>query len=96
VRHELERLGAVGGLRRTAEVVDRDRVDPRLGETLGELLVELVQTADVGHDDHAGTGRLFRAREVGAEFGSVGRGEDQLTLVGGSATYWGKGRAGVI
>src|SRR5712664_2705627 len=96
MRHEFERLAAIADACRAAEIVDGYRVDPGLGEALRELLVEMVQAADVGHDDHAGTGRLFGACEVGAELRAICGGEDQVTLVGGGAAYGREGRAGVV
>src|SRR5690606_9315774 len=51
--------GGVPGLgaRRPSEVVDHDRVDAQPGELFGEALVERGRPADVGEDDHPGSGR---------------------------------------
>jgi hypothetical protein len=53
VRLVIEALAAIVGRRRTAEVVDRDRVDAAFGEPQRELLVEVVQAADVREDHYA-------------------------------------------
>jgi hypothetical protein len=56
-----------------------------LGETKGKLLVEPVETTDVGQDDDAGPRRLLgRGRERG-EAVSVGRLEHEVVVGDGSA-----------
>ena len=50
---------------RAAEVVDRDRVVPPLGEAKRELLVEPIEPADVGQDDDPDAVRLLRRRLEG-------------------------------
>ena len=85
VRHVLEAVAPIVCLRGAREVVDRDRVDPGLRESLRQLLEELVQTAHIGQHDHSGSGRLRGPREVGHELRPVGRGQPEVAVVGGCA-----------
>ena len=65
---------------RAAEVVDRDRRVPALGEAQRELLVEAVEAAHVGQHDDARRGRLLgRGRERG-EAVAVGRLEHEILV----------------
>src|SRR6266540_3007028 len=50
---ELEVVTAARGARGAAEVVEGDRVHSSGGKALGELLIERVQSSDVGRDDDA-------------------------------------------
>ena len=75
MRAEIEVVAAVAEARRAGEVIDRDRVDPVLGEAEGQLLVVGMQPADVGEDQDA---RARRPRGPGGERPErrpVGRGE---------------------
>ena len=92
----LEALAPLLVLGGASEVVDGDGVHPGLGEALGELLVELVQPAHVGQDQHAGAARRRSPREVGRKAGAVGRGQLQRALVRGRAGDRRQGRPGVI
>src|SRR6266516_1607883 len=86
VRHVIEAIASIAPAGRPCEVVDGNAVDTRLGKSLRQVLEELVEAADVREDDHAGAGRLRRPREVGVELGPIGRGEDEVSVVGGRAT----------
>ena len=66
---------------RPAEVVDRERVDPVLGEAERELLVVGMQAADVGEDHDPGAGHLRRAGPERPEPVAVLRLEHQLGRV---------------
>jgi hypothetical protein len=61
MRHEVEVLTARIEAGRASEVVHRRRVDPRLGESRREILVERMQPANVGQDHHAGRVAVGRA-----------------------------------
>ncbi len=66
------RVGEVGvagrDTRRPAEVVDRDRRMPALGEAHRELLVEREEAANIRqHDDARGLGRTVGQRDEGLE-----------------------------
>jgi hypothetical protein len=63
------------------EPVERDRVDPALGESEGKLLVVGVEPADVRQDDHAGAARLGGTGEERRELVAIGRGQRQLGRV---------------
>src|SRR5262249_28626577 len=65
--HEVELVAAILGGRSAREEINADRVHADLRETVGQVLVVLVQAAHVGDDDHAGARRLGRARGVGHE-----------------------------
>jgi hypothetical protein len=75
MRHEVE-VGAPiadadpGG---PAEVVDRQGFHAQLGEAQGQLLVVVVQAANVGQDDHGPSRAHIRAGVECSEAGAVGR-----------------------
>src|SRR3954470_2836909 len=75
VRRIVEVLAARAEAGGAAEVVERDRAVAGVREALGQFLVEAEQPAHVGqHDDpHGACG----TREVGREFGPIGRRERQ-------------------
>ena len=71
--------------RGAAEVVERERGVPALGEPQRELLVEAVETADVGEDDHADPRAVVGEREEPGNLGAVGRLEDEILGAHGGA-----------
>ena len=74
---EWEVVVALGDPRRTAEVVDRDRVEAALREAQRELLVEGVQPAYVGQDHDADPRRRFRLGRERHERRAVGGAQRQ-------------------
>src|SRR6266545_1570676 len=80
---ELEVVTAARGARGAAEVVEGDRVHSSGGKAFGELLIERVQSSDVGRDDDA-TVALAGLSEMRAESRRVLAREDDL-LAGGAA-----------
>src|SRR5207302_11307673 len=87
-----EALARFADTGRAAEVVDRGRMDSRLAKSLRQLLVELVQPADVWHHHYAGATRPGSPRKVSAELRPVRRGEHEISLVGGSSANRKHGR----
>jgi|GEM_PF-2929585 len=68
--------------RGSAEIVDRHGVDARLAEPHRQLAVEVVETAYVGEDHHAGTAGVARGGgAVGAEPVPVGGLQDQVVAL---------------
>ena len=82
VRHVFELVVAHAHAGRPTEVIERRRMDPGLGEAHGEVLVEGVQTADVGEDDDRRPSGLLGGGRVGREPGAVGGGQEEVTPVG--------------
>ena len=82
VREVVVALGDAGG---ATEVVERGRGDAAFGEAECELLVEAVQTANVGQDDDAIVrGRIGCCGERG-EAVPVGRFQDEILVRDGRA-----------
>ena len=71
-------IGAFPHAGGSPEVVDGHGVDARLGKPAGHVLVEAVQTADVGKDHQAGSARLGGSRRPCGEPVAVGGGQDQV------------------
>src|SRR5262249_38151460 len=88
----LELLSTPGHRGAPAEVVDRDRFVPSLGEAECELLVEPVEAADVGQDHDAGGARLVRACGKGGEAVAVRRFEDEVVVRDRGSAYDGDRR----
>ena len=80
---------------RTPEVIDSDRRVPALGETQSELLVEAVETANVGEDDDGRSGGLVGQRRKSGQSVSVGRLQYQILVRHGCARNDRDGRQGV-
>jgi hypothetical protein len=81
---------------RAAEVVDRDRRDPPLGEAERQLLVEPVEAADIREDDDPGAARRLRKREERREPRPVARLELEVAMVDRRARDDRDGRLGVV
>ena len=75
-----EVLVALSDPGRAPEVVDRDGRDALLAEPEGELLVEVVQAADVGKDDDAAAGRRVGAGRERREPRPVGGLEHEVVV----------------
>ena len=80
VRHVLEVVVPLPGACRPAEVVERDRGVPALGEAQRELLVEAVEPADVGQDHDPGAARLVGRGREGGEPVAVPRLEHEVVV----------------
>ena len=80
VRPVLELVVAGARAGGAPEVVERDRSVPALGEAKGQLLVEVVEAADVREDDHARRRLAVGRREEGRELVSVGGRQGQRVV----------------
>ena len=85
VRHVLEVVVALRHAGGAAEVVERDRGVPALGEPQRELFVEVVEAAHVREDHDAGGRRVFGRREERRELVAVGRRQHEVVVRDGRA-----------
>ena len=76
---------AIVGVRGAAEVVDRHGVDAALGEAQRQLLVERMQSADIGQDDDARAGGVSARASKARNCVAVGRLELDPLAVDGCA-----------
>ena len=88
VRHVFEGVRAPVGPRGASEVVERDRVHARGGKALGKLLVEGVESADIGIDDDSGVA-VIGPCEIPAETRPI-RTDEHRVLAGRAAGDWSK------
>ena len=79
----------------TAEVVERHRRDPTLGEAQRQLLVEAVEAAHVREDHDTDLGGLLGSRREGGEAVAVSRLEDEVLVRDGGAADHGDRRNGI-
>ena len=79
--HVLEVVSALLRPGRAPEVVDRNRGNAPLCEAEGELLVEAVEAADVGEDDHPFPAGLLRRCGERREPVSVGALEGEVAML---------------
>ena len=93
--HVLEVVVTLFRTRGTAEIVERHRRDPTLGETQRELLVEAVKAAHVRKDHDTDLGGLLWRRREGCETVAVSRLEDEVLVRDGGAADHGDRRNGV-
>ena len=56
---------------RAAEIVDGNGTEPGPGKRIGKVFVELMETTDIGQDDHTALARLVWKRRVGHELRPV-------------------------
>jgi len=85
VLHVLEVLAALVDTGAPTEVVDRDRGIAALREAQRQLLVEVVEAADVGEDHHADRDRLLGGGGEGREAVAVGGFEHHVLVRDGGA-----------
>ena len=95
VLHVLEVVVALRSTRGAAEVVERHRRDPTLGEAQRELLVEAVEASDVREDHDTDLGGTVRSRREGGEAVAVSRLEDEVLMRDGGTADHGDRRDGV-
>jgi hypothetical protein len=77
VRTVVELIASLVDAGSTPEIVDRDGLDARLRESLGQLFVVVVEPADVGQDDDRLSGGARRPGVECPKGGPVGRVERQ-------------------